>query len=540
MAPNLLPDPKKTMTRTLICVGLALLVAFHCPTSSAKDMLSPAEAQRVGLVESWHRQVGAIGGAEGIVDIQVWVQKSIQREYVEVFTKSGDAAGVVTERISLQQKDLRGQPLGQSEAERLAKMSILKLKRRGIEADFRLVKVDEVRLYALTVDGNLTALDAETGEQMWSIRLGRPELGYSTLGINDQFITVLNGSSMFQVTAMAMEVVDDAGLKTSVAAGRPSQPKRIDGVPLHGAVNSGKHALVTTTRKGMEAYLLGQPTVEPGFEMFSGKALAKPSTFPNSGHVMWPTDSGFVYAVQTAGRPSSMFRLGIDGIVEGGVTAGSDDRYFFGSSGGRVYCVSASRLGDVLWNQSLGEPFYRRPFISGEKLFLASNYGSLHCLSTENGTPVWTKPAPDIEQIFAHVGDQLVGRDRQHHLLLVDEATGNVNVKFNSVFAEKLVVNQDTDRCYLVSKGGMVQCLRPADTELPVFLRQILPPGAAPSESRQKKGPTAAEPTPNADPFGAQPAEPMPAGADPFGADPFGAGAGAAADPFGGDPFGNN
>jgi hypothetical protein len=146
-----------------------------------------------------------------------------------------------------------------------------------------------------------------------------------------------------------------------------------------------------------------------------------------------------------------------------------------------------------------------------------------------------------------------VGRDRQHHLVLVDEATGNINGRFNSVFVEKVVINQDTDRCYLVGTGGMVQCLRPADTELPVFLRTITPPGSTSPETTESKKPTADQPTapagdaPAADPFGAG-AEPAMPAADPFGAgepmaDPFGAAPAApgapAADPFGADPFGN-
>lgn len=528
------------MIRTLTFAGLACLVAFAAKTSHAKDLLSPFETERIGMVEMWHRQVGAIGGAEAIVDVQVWVQKSIQREYIEVFTKDAASGGSVTERISVTQKGLSGRPIGKPEAERMAKMSILKLKRRGIEADFRSIKIDEVRLYSLTADGNLSALDAETGELMWSVRLGRPERGYTTLGINDNFVTVLNGSSLYQVSAMTVETIDAAGLRTMVPAGRPSQAKQIDGVPLHGAVNSGLHTLITTTRKAMETYLLGQPTIEPGFEMFSGKATTKPATFPNSDRVMWPTDSGYVYVVETAGEPSALFRLDIDGKVEGGVAAASDNRFFFGSTGGRVYAVHATREGEVIWNQSLGEPFYRTPFVTGEKVLLTSGYGSLHCLNAKNGNPVWDRPATDVDQVFAHVGDQLVGRGRQHQLVLVDEPTGNINVRMSNVFVEKVVINQDTDRCYLVGKGGMVQCLRPRDTELPIFLRTIHPPGAELDESNESAKPKSTQPTtPAADPFGAGAGDAQPA-ADPFGGDPFGGGMGAPAeDPFGADPFGN-
>jgi hypothetical protein len=523
--------------------GLALANVLPVGVVNAKDLLTPAEAERLGLVESWHRQAGTIGGAEAIVDVQLWVQKSVKRELVEVVAKGDAAASGVLERIATNQKDLMGRTIGKAEAERRAKLSVIKLKRRGIEADVRTVTVDEVRLYVLTADGGLAAYDAETGQEMWSLRLGQPELGYGTLGINDQWVTVLNGSTMHQVSAMEIETVDFAGLKTVVPAGRPSQSKRIDGVPLHGAVNSGKHALITTTRKGLETYLLGEPTIEPGFEMFSGKAISKPVTFPNSTRVMWPTDSGFVYVVETEGRPSSLFRLGLDGTAEGGIAAASGDRFFFASTGGRVYAVRATETGEVLWNQSLGEPFYRAPFISGNRLVLSSGYGNLHCLNLENGTPMWDQPSTDVDQVFAHVGERFVGRDREHHLMMIDEKTGNLVLRMRNVSIEKVIVNQDTDRFYLAGKGGMIQCLRPFDSELPVFLREITPPPALPAKDAAESTPAekGAAP-PAADPFGA-PAQP---GADPFGgdagADPFGAPAQPGADPFGGDagadPFG--
>jgi len=530
------------MIRTLIFTGFACLVVFSGAIAVAKDILTPADAERLGLVESWHRQVGAIGGARSIADIQLWVQKSVKHDFIEVFTKGGANGGAISERIAINQKDLMGRPIGKSEAERMGKMSVIRLKRRGIEADIRAVTVDQVRLYVLTTDGGLTGYDAESGEQLWSVRLGRPDLGYGTLGINDQFVTVINGSTMHQVSAMDLTNVNEDGSSSILPAGRPVVSTRIDGVPLHGAVNSRGHALVTTTRRGMETYLLGQPTVEPGFEMFSGKAITKPATFPNSDRVMWPTDSGFVYVVETSGQPSAIFRLAIDGTAEGGVSAASNDRYFFGTTGGRVYGVNATRTGEVLWNQSLGEPFYRTPFVTGEQVLVSSGFGHLHSLDTKNGEPTWPAPATDIEQIFSHVGNRLIGRDREHHLVIIDAATGNVIRRARDLAVETVVVNQDTDRFYLVGNGGMVQCLRPSDSELPTFLRAISLQPVTEDKSASEKKTAADQPAqPAADPFGAGEAKPA---ADPFGGpDPFGGDAAPAADPFGGgnmaDPFGN-
>ncbi len=531
------------MNRTLTLAAFGSLVALVVATVDAKDLLSPDEAQRVGMVESWHRQVGTVGGARAIVDMQLWVQKNKQRELVEVVISGSSGETTVLERIPTDLKDSFGRPIGKAEAERMAKMSVLKLKRRSIEAQTRSVSVDQVRLYVLSNDGSLAAYDAETGEQFWTVRLGNPALGYVTLGIDDNYVTVINGTTMFQVVASDIEVTDETTQrKTVLPGGRPLPPTRLDGVPLHGAMHSGGYAVVTITRNGIETYRLDGQSIQPGFEMFSGQALAKPVTFPHSNRIMWSTDREFVYAMETDGTPSTLFRLPTQGLVEGGITAASDGRFFFGSTAGRVYAVRATRSGEVLWNQSFGEPFYKAPFISGDRLLISGGYGNLHNLAIDTGLPIWDRPTRGVDQVFAHVGNQFVGRDREHHLILIDEQSGQVTQTLHDVFVEHVIVNQETDRFYLAGKGGMVQCLRPFESELPSFLRLI---EVVPTEEEEAEKPRQAEPTPPRDPFGAGEAMPE----DPFGgdgADPFGGGAdpfGGTGDPFGGgdmeDPFGN-
>lgn len=529
--------------RSLTLAALTVGIAFSLPIN-AGDFLSPALAERLGMTEAWHRQVGAIGGAEGIVDIQVWVNKSVQYEYVEVVLKGTGDQPTVLERFPTNRRRLDGREIGKPEAERLAKLSVLQLKRRGIEAEIRSVSVDQVRLHVLTSAGSLSAYDGETGDQLWSLRLGLPQLGYGTMGVNDQFVTFLNGTNLHQVAAMEGTVEDAAGLPVSLPAGRALAPAHVKRIPLFGVVNAGQKAVVVLNRSGMELHHLGDPNIEPGYDMFDGRATTKPVGFPNSGKIMWPTEHGFVYAMDLRDTPVTMFRLPVDGVVEGGISAASDDRYFFGSTGGRVYAVRATPSGELLWNQSLGEPFYRAPFVSGDRVWISSSYGLLHCLSAETGEPIWERPVSDIDQVFSHVGSRLIGRSREHQLVVLDAASGETLLRSHDFFVERWVVNQDTDRVYLVGKGGMIQCLRPTESEFPVFLRQIVPASASsvaadPKAGDKKTAPVAAPA--QADPFGGG-ADPA---ADPFGGgeDPFGAPAPPdAADPFGGadDPFGGN
>lgn len=524
------------MNRTLTLVALGSLVALLAPTAAAKDLLSPAQAQRMGLVEAWHRQVGTVGGARAIVDMQLWVQRDTQREYVEVFQVDASGAERVLERIATDMKNNFGQPIGKAEAERMAKMSVLRLARRSIDAQTRAVNVNQVRLYVLSSSGLLSAYDAESGEQLWDVRLGNPALGYATLGIDDRYVTVLNGTTMYQVVASDTVVGDDeSGARRVIRGGRALPPTRVDGVPLHGAVHSGDYAVIPITRNGIETYRLDGQSIQPGFEMFSGQALTKPAVFPGSTLIMWPTDQEFVYAMETEGSPSTLFRLATHGIVQGGIAAASGGRFFFGSVGGRVYGIRATRNGEVLWNQSLGEPFYKPPFISGDQLLINSGFGNLHNLSVQTGEPLWERPARGVDEVFAHVGSHFVGRDRDHHLILIDAQSGAVTQTLRDVSVEYVVVNQETNRFYLAGNGGTLQCLRPIDSELPVFLRGTESQPVVPEEQAKPKP---AEPQAPTDPFGA--GQPKPTDTDPFGAgdgDPFGGGAGNE-DPFGANPFG--
>ncbi len=506
-----------TMIRSLALAGLVTCFASPQPATAVGDLLSPAEAESLGLAEVWHRQVGSIGGGRAIVDLRLWVNKSVQLEYIEVFQKDAEKSAGVLQRIPTHQKDLQGKPLGKAEAERLAKLSVIKLKRRGIEADIRSVMVDQVRLHVLTADGLVATYDAETGEQLWSMRIGKPRLVYGLMGINDRFVTVLNGTTVYRVTAMESEVVDPAGFTVTLPAGRPLPPIRPDGLAIHGVVNSGFHAIIPTSQGGIESHLLEGITIEPGYERFNGRPLAQPVTFPNSNTVMWSTDRGFVYAIESGETPIGRFRLPIDGNAEGGLTAASDDRFFFGSTGGRVYAVKASESGEVLWNRSVGEPFYQAPYVSDERVMISSAYGHLFCLDAESGEAVWRQPTPDVDQVFAHVGPHLIGRDREHHLMVVDAETGEVRRRMRRLFVENVIVNMDTDRAYLVGNGGMVQCLRPFDTELPRFRREIEPLPEVPDDEEQVEQADAAPAAPRGQP-------------DPFGGD---ADADPAVDPFG-------
>ena len=524
----------------LAFVAAILFLPAFC---HAAEMLSPVDAQRIGLVESWHRQLAVARGADSLVDIRLWVQKTKEVEYLEIVRTDKDGKPLpettVLRRISLQTKDAMGNVIGAKEAARLANLDILKLKRRGIAATTRSIKVKQVRLYTLSEDGGLSAYDAETGESIWSIRVGNKHLTYGPLGITDEYVSVINGNNLYRVIA------NERQLEINVAPGGRTLPMiELDNTPIMGATNTAMYTVIPTVRKGLDCYTFDEEFAEPSKEIFSGHTNAQPRRYSTSQRIGWTTDKGFFYLMDCDGRPTTLFRLQLDGVSVGGATPGKDDMFFLGTSNGRAYGVKATKTGQVVWNKSLGEPFYQQPFVVNNRVLLPSSYGNLFSLDAADGLPTWSAPAQNMDSIFSKIGDLYIGRNVSGAMAILSAETGIQQPLSSTIEIHTPVLNEETDRLYLVDRTGTIQCLRPVNGEMPVFYGDATMAAASSTAETAKP----AEPKTEAEnPFGAQPdaGETKPA-ADPFGAggDPFGSGDAGGdepmADPFGGaDPFGN-
>jgi hypothetical protein len=186
--------------------------------------------------------------------------------------------------------------------------------------------------------------------------------------------------------------------------------------------------------------------------------------------------------------------------------------------------------------------------VFNDQVLLRSTYGNLFSLHIEDGLMTWDQPISGIGQLIGVLDGRLYATTLSGVLTVIDLETGKRIGTFPQLVPEKFLVNTLTDRLYLISDSGDVQCLEVDGSDLPTFNSQ---PDANPPVDEEDGAPKREPTTPpfgdgSADPFGAGGADPFGAGAaDPFGAggaDPFGAGG---ADPFGGgnnapmaDPFG--
>jgi PQQ-like domain len=203
-----------------------------------------------------------------------------------------------------------------------------------------------------------------------------------------------------------------------------------------------------------------------------------------------------------------------------------------------------------MWNQPFGEPFYHEPYVIDNQLLIRSAYGNLYCLALDTGALLWDQPTPNVGDLIGSLGDHLFVTSLGGSFAVLDKKTGKPTSTHSDIRPARFLVNNLTDRLYLLDESGNVQCLRSQDAALPTTRMQVdAPPAEAAAEPVKPKeddsNPFGAEPD-MSNPFGATDApadDPAAAGEDP---NPFGdpAGAGDAGDaamdsPFGDDnPFG--
>ncbi|QDV69937.1 outer membrane biogenesis protein BamB [Rosistilla carotiformis] len=505
----------------LPCLAFLLLTSIAHGDNPA--VLSSHEATHLGLEQAWGKTLQAGSGVGRLVDIALHVDETRSQKFIDIFDGEKLVWRTPTDRLD----PVSGKPIGEEAVRKAAERELLFLKARGIKGEIREKVIPQIWLYALGADGTVQALDAETGETVWVQRAGEPRQPKFSLGVDDRYVSFLSGATLVQLDALKGSIVNIEPCKT---------------VPMGGATIVGDYVMNPST-VGIEGHWLDDITEPPYLSMTSGHAIAKPRRFPKSKRMAWPTSEGLVYCMEATGSPSELFRIQSAGNVNGRVEAVGEDLMFFSSAGGSVYAFKVARSATPLWQYSTGEPMVGDVIALDKNIYATSSYGNLYAFDASSGQLVWKTPASRIKEVIGSIGDALIARDSSNHLAIVNALNGSRAATAMSTILHRTIVNRGTDRVYLVSDTGYVQCLRPIGRELPELKIAVEFKPEAETEEPTKP---AAPKTNNENPFGAPAAGADPFGAPAGGADPFGAPAGGA-DPFGApagggmdnaDPFG--
>jgi outer membrane protein assembly factor BamB len=357
------------------------------------------------------------------------------------------------------------------------------------------VQLSRGLLLAHTTQGVVQALDPETGRALWTTSVGRPDYETMSPAANGKFVAIVNGSKLYLLDRLT---------------GGQIWEQRIGGSPAAGVGIDDEQAYVPLDTGIVEAYKLIRASRSDEIpQRYSGTGGAVTAPVVVGSRVLWSVSRGFVYA-RVPGEDLVQFRFRMDD--DASASPGYMAPYVYAASRkGTVYCLTED-TGVSIWEFAAGSSVSHPIMSIDGALYVITERGDMYRLNPQSGVQMWYQRG--VARFAAAGGGKLYVIDVNGRLAALDAASGS---RLGAVpIGEMQIVfpNGETDRIYLATSTGTLQCLREMATAKPLAHTRgyAIPPKPKPGE------PAAADPaaTGVATPAdGAQPGAAAPA--NPFG-----------------------
>lgn len=313
---------------------------------------------RLGLTRVWHAYAPASVTNRSAMPLKVF----IPRESTAAFTLTKEAITgpnpvqvpdsievLVTletvngrEVVSSRERGLHGKVLGVDGALQLAQVRKELLERRGLAVTESVDFVPNARVFFVSNDGQVQAMDAETGTVLWTHRLAKgpgPLLGYA---VSSDYVAVTHGTSIDILDARNGELLRHFGLRNLPGAGPVIAGNRVISPGANGRLE-----LLTP---------FGTNRFRSDMGGFHGR-LQLPLTELENSYVWAVEDQVYVSLKPSPARPI----FGIPTAEPAKVSpAGFGNLMLVVEDTGSIKCFSQSS-GLEVWTEFVGEPVAQTP-----------------------------------------------------------------------------------------------------------------------------------------------------------------------------------
>jgi hypothetical protein len=363
------------------------------------------------------------------------------------------------------------------------------------------VVLHEGTLYVQTDRAMIHAIDAETGATLWAKQVGRPDHPSVTPAAGRDLLAVVNGSRLYVCNRYNGDLLYEIQLDGVPGAG-PCISRLRAYVPMIGGMlvayrlealtdplkelgkvneNPTAEEIAAEEEDRRENLRLRQEFIRPLLCQSVGRALVQPLVTRQTEaeeFVVWPTDRGYL----NIGRIDlgNEDRLAIKYRLETGAGIASRPTYlppdpndptdsgiiFAASRDGYVHAIH-ERSGESMWRFSTGDPILQPVVVIEDRVYVATQLGGMFCINAEDGTQVWW--TPQIRQFVAASRERVYAADNLGRILTLRAETGS---RLDTIAAEHLpikLINSDTDRLYLATRTGLIQCLHEQELSDPIL-----------------------------------------------------------------------
>jgi hypothetical protein len=385
----------------------------------------------------------------------------------------------------------------------------------------------KMRLLVQTKSSVLSELDAETGQTLWTTRVGRPYTGRFAPGFNNRDVFAERGIDLYGVSRQDGEIRWKIGLRGPAVADVLADSRSI-------YVNNGSNEI--------DFYdLPTQGEIKPTF-FRSHRSLIPLQLRPvqTERFVIYPSPPGSVVALfkDTAGL---YVRYQTEGTLpEGPGVHEADASVYIASRDGNVYGYSLAE-GEQAWRFPAGAPLDRTPFVNDEDVFATADRiglfrvrrrtlsgAALVSLLERRGLVGLAQLQEVVKEAGKRAGDPAViltllrrkgylseaqqetvryrggeglwnnrsadrvlavnpkfvyAMDRVGRLLVIDRQRGRELSRYDLRDYPVPVTNELTDRIYLAANNGRILCLHDRDYANPERMKRLPEPAPGTREA---------------------------------------------------------
>ena len=304
------------------------------------------------------------------------------------------------------------------------------------------------RLYVQTTGGTIQALDGETGRQVWVSQVGRPSKDIIRVSANSSSLFVVNATDLYMLDTQTGEHLWHAVLEHA-----PSASATATETELYVPMFTGQ----------MDVYSIKDRRID-WYYATGSRLLSQPIV--TLGNVAFANDKGNLYVTHRNQR-SLVFRYETDAPISAPLIKQEDEWIVLASEDFNVYCVHV-KSGQTRWRFSAEAPILTAPISIGDKIYILPEHRGMFQIDARNGEELWRSPY--VTRFVAASPNRLYGTDRLGNLVVLDRDTGNLVGAMDTNAFELAAVNTENDRVYLLSRSGLIVCLREYGLDKPAVV----------------------------------------------------------------------
>ena len=311
----------------------------------------------------------------------------------------------------------------------------------------------DTTVYLLNSNATVKAIDGDTGEIRWTSQIGNPGLPSIGIGANDDFVAAVNGSTLYCLDAQNGKVKWSAKCRYAVSASPTISDEKIY-VPLF----NGRLEAFDLEKKGVDSYVF----------VSKGRGTARPLVTELT--VAWPTSEGDMNVAAKYGEKSGVaYQLRSDDAIVS-TPAYKEGMFYVSSLDGFVYAVEEER-GIVIWQLSTGASVAQPPIALGNYIFIINGLNQLFKIDAKTGreAPGWEQPRTNIGRYIGAGKENLYLIDAVGNLVVMSQGSGSILSRVEIGSVKSILPNLESDRLYIVSDRGTIQCIREISSPIPYF-----------------------------------------------------------------------